>query len=343
MGATNTVNNAVANRVRNDNPVETKQPTFRKPPIETQVEPRNAATAESEVKGISGDLQRSLLLRSFNLNNPATANGSGQLSPPTFPNAPLFADTPRTGADGKPVLDSNGNPVMTDGNEISMNDVQQRGLGDCYFVSSVASLARTDPQAIRDMITENRDADDNVTSYTVRFNQRDGGLLGTGLFSGNEQVSYNVLPSELIANGSAPADNGEVWVNVLEAAYAKHVGSVEELGNGGNAQDALYALTGREADSFSPGGDYSFEDLQSDFNNNRNVVLDTKSDGQDPKKKVQGSPYNLVTSHSYTLENVYTDSNGRQMVQLRNPWGYDHPQPIPFEELGRYFSDFNVN
>jgi hypothetical protein len=344
MGTGSVVNNTANNNVHNEKDPESQPQPLKKTEAETEVVKKTSATAFQEINGMSNLLRKSLLARSLGITDQETGKENpNPTAPPTFPNAPLFADRVRTDAEGKPLTDSGGNPLTEDGNAIHPNDVQQRGLGDCYFVASVAALARSNPEAIRNMITENRDDQGNVTSYTVRLHQKDGGFLGTGLFSGYEEVRVEVLPSELLPNGSAPADNGEVWVNVLEAAYAKHIGSVADLGDGGNAADALSTLTGRDTESFAPGGDYSFSDLQADLNGGKNIVLDTKSDADDPKKKVPGSPYGLVTSHSYMVERVYTDADGRQLVQLRNPWGYDHPKPIPFEELGRYFSDFNVN
>lgn len=46
-------------------------------------------------------------------------------------------------------------------------------------------------------------------------------------------------------------------------------------------------------------------------------------------------PPPLMAGHCYAVRNVYTDSNGKQWVQLYNPWGVGHPPPISFEDLER--------
>src|SRR4051794_10425539 len=55
---------------------------------------------------------------------------------------------------------------------VDINDVRQGHMGDCYLVGALGSLAKQAPNAVRDMVHENRDPAGNVASYTVDLYQR---------------------------------------------------------------------------------------------------------------------------------------------------------------------------
>jgi hypothetical protein len=40
---------------------------------------------------------------------------------------------------------------------------------------------------------------------------------------------------------------------------------------------------------------------------------------------------------------MYTDANGKQWVELYNPWGNNHPKPIPYDEVGGLFRSIYTN
>lgn len=311
-----------------------------KPRAETVVENPVSPTAVQEKSGLSTDLQRFLSFRSLDF----SGDKNTPSKPAAYPNAPLYSEGVREADDNLPTTDSKGNPIK-DGDAVHYNDVKQGGQNNCFLMASIASIAKNDPQAIRDMIKENKDANGNVTSYTVTLNKKDGGFLGTGLFGGGyDKTEVTVPASEILTNGAGQGDNGEVWVKVIESAYAKLNGGTDVWKKGGSPADALPTLTGRSTTSHSAnGGDYSFENLQKDLTDKKNVVINTKSEEDDEKGKVKNSPYELHNWHVYLVEKAYVDADGRQMVQLYNPWGNDHPKPIPFEELGKYCNQFTVN
>ncbi len=65
----------------------------------------------------------------------------------------------------------------------------QGELGDCYFISSLGTIANEDPAAIEDMFINNGDG-----TYTVRF------------YTGNYGSSYNSRPALIaMASPAAPA------------------------------------------------------------------------------------------------------------------------------------------
>lgn len=281
-------------------------------------------TAAQEFTGVADNLQNFLLKRAFNLPQSNRAEAVQPKPPqptePTYPGAPLFSKG------------------SGDADEVDFDDVNQGNFGDCYLMASLASIAKNDSQAIRDMVRENRDADGSVTSYTVTFQERDNGFLGFIGGGDYNAVEVEVSPSEVMTDGANPGDNGEIWVKVIEAAFAEYKGGVENIKNGGNPSDTLQILTGSDSRSYDP-GDYSFESLETDFGNGEQIVL--SSIGDDKKLELGG--YGIHGDHAYMVENVYTDADGNEMVRLYNPWGHDHPKPIPFGELDKYFAEVGVN
>src|SRR5689334_3776364 len=51
---------------------------------------------------------------------------------------------------------------------ISMNDIHQGQMGDCFLVSPLGDLAKTHPDAIRNMIHQNADGSESVTLYVPK-------------------------------------------------------------------------------------------------------------------------------------------------------------------------------
>lgn len=124
---------------------------------------------------------------------------------------------------------------------IKPDAIRQGSINDCYFLSSLSSLAERDPGAIRDMIRQNENG-----SYTVTF-------------PGDRQNPVNVNPptdAQLMTYNHG-SERG-TWASVMESAYNKYVnenvnwsrtGSDLEGGGAGRSplvgNHALGLLTGR--------------------------------------------------------------------------------------------------
>jgi hypothetical protein len=53
--------------------------------------------------------------------------------------------------------------------------------------------------------------------------------------------------------------------------------------------------------------------------------------------------YNVVKNHAYTVKSMYTDENGKQWVELYNPWGTNQPAPVPWDEVKDNFNSVYTN
>lgn len=204
----------------------------------------------------------------------------------------------------KPTYGPVNGKLFVDG--ISSDDIRQGQIGDCYFVSALSAIAKANPQIIRDSIQTNPD-----NTYTVRFFDH-----GRPTYVTIDNKFYHTPSGQLVYGSST--DKGEMWVPVMEKAYAKWKNGYRQIGQGGNPATALYELTGIKShllidSSMSPGPLYTY--LQKSLANNEAVVAGTPSGPQ--------ALYNregLVPTHAYTVIGVQ-DQNGQKFVTLRNPWG----------------------
>ncbi|MBI5256205.1 MAG: hypothetical protein HY855_06890 [Burkholderiales bacterium] len=102
---------------------------------------------------------------------------------------------------------------------VALADVAQGSAGDCYLIAVMAAVAGTTPTAIEAMVVENATVDGN-RSWGVRFFDANGKA---------HWVTVNdMLPTSpdnnarLAYAGSAAKDlNGEIWVPLIEKAYAQ--------------------------------------------------------------------------------------------------------------------------
>lgn len=131
-----------------------------------------------------------------------------------------------------------------DEHDVDMNDVRQGLIGDCYFVAVLAAIARVRPDLIRDMVRDNGDG-----TYTVTFQIRQG---FSGLFGAYSDKTVTVDGTFWQSDGSpiyaGPGDSGpdgaELWVMVIEKAWAELHGGYGEITGGNVDGNARTALTG---------------------------------------------------------------------------------------------------
>lgn len=215
---------------------------------------------------------------------------------------------------------------------VSINDIDQEQVGDCFLLGSLAAVARQDPQRIRDMVVDNGNG-----TYTVTFQEQR--WVGVGFGARLEYVGVPItvaadFPGGLAGNGHAkPGDTGwgtvEIWPLVVEKAYGQYLTCQDPyaaLDRGGSSRHLLEMLTGRPAASTGfrlggLGGPETFDTMLADFQAGKAITVCT--DAKDGT---------LVKDHCYAVSNVYCDASGKQWVELYNPWGHDHAT-LPFDEV----------
>jgi hypothetical protein len=218
----------------------------------------------------------------------------------------------------------------------SMNDINQGYLGDCYFLSSIAEVAKQDPGVISSMFTSNGNG-----TYGVRFY-----VDGT--------AEYVTVNSSLADGGNIFNYASDIWASLAEKAYAQlQTGSAvtgnsisgnswSAIGNGGAPEYALEEITGASAitdfdanqnswvtvvynssldeTSFASGNSTAsvLGTLVSDLSKGDDVVLSSYTNATD-----SSGDDTLIADHAMSIYG-YDSSTG--LLEIRNPWGTEPGQ-----------------
>lgn len=207
-------------------------------------------------------------------------------------------------------------------NGISMFDVDQGGVGDCYFIASLGAAAKDKPHVVSNMFINNGDG-----TFTVRFFKTDG------------TRDYVTVDRYLPTNGSGNAiyagwgggDNtesdNELWVALAEKAYAQ----VNESGWIG--QDNTNSYSGI-ANGWM---DKVINQISGYSTTSKNATTMTKAEAINLVNSskmltvgfVDGTIPGVVNSHAYTVSS-YNPWTGK--FHLHNPWGNSHAD-VTWSEL----------
>lgn len=219
-------------------------------------------------------------------------------------------------------------------NGVSADDIAQGQAGDCYLLAALSSIAKQNPKVIENAIHQKPDG-----TYTVRFYE-------------------DKKPVDVTIDGKLPKDrwgsleyasgtnHSELWPALIEKAYAKWKGGYDAIGNGGWPADALSQISNRPADSvYLP--DHSkdaFAKLKATLDKGGFVCASTQDESS---KVLKGT--NIVGNHAYAVLDAEV-RNGKQMVQVRNPWGFqeqgndgkeDGDFWLPMADFQKYFWSYD--
>lgn len=190
----------------------------------------------------------------------------------------------------------------------TQDDIFQGAVGDCYFVAPLASIAKADPNRIRQSVVDLGDG-----TYALRF------------FSGGSEVYLRIdndLPSWSEGQpvyAKLGADQS-MWVAVIEKGWAFFrygVGTYSSTG-WGNPYEAFTLLGSPNVNFYWPqtSGSQFLNYIQGQLAAGMAVTVLT------PGSVPAGIP--LIGSHAYTVIGVLFDAQGNPSeLKVRNPWGFD--------------------
>ncbi|MBS1152513.1 MAG: peptidase calpain [Myxococcaceae bacterium] len=197
---------------------------------------------------------------------------------------------------------------------VSNDDVIQGSIANCYMVAAFSSIAQADPKAIENAIKDNGDG-----TYDVRFFESNG--YGRPMKEVKVTVDGDMpmLAGASVGKYAKGRDKSELWVGVLEKAYAQWKGGYEAVGNGGRSTEVFTAITGKSTSqsmtSYTP-ADQLFTSIQTATAAHKPVTAGTHG-------KDSGVDYNgtgVYAWHAYSVMGA-VEEGGQKYVQLRNPWG----------------------
>ena len=208
--------------------------------------------------------------------------------------------------------------------KIEPGDILQGSLGDCWFLCSVACLAEF-PVLVEDLFQSDSKKYNPNGKYNLRLCQE--GSWET--ITVDDFIPCYPEGGPLYAKGHG----NELWVMLLEKAYAKLCGSYAAL-KAGWAFEAMIDLTG------APYWTVRFDDSETKKmvedgslwslmlqNDDLGYIQSASTPGEDVltvggDRKSKDNETGLVAGHAYALIAVKeVKSKGLKLVQLRNPWG----------------------
>ncbi|KAH0895228.1 LOW QUALITY PROTEIN: hypothetical protein HID58_057657, partial [Brassica napus] len=212
-----------------------------------------------------------------------------------------------------------GNAIWEQGAEVWLGG----RLGDCWFLSAVAVL--TEVSQISEVIITPEYNEEGI--YTVRFC-----IQGEWV----PVVIDDWIPCESPGKPAFATSKrlNELWVSIVEKAYAKLHGSYEAL-EGGLVQDALVDLTGGAGEECS--------------STNRSCKLWSQllrfkqegfllGAGSPSGSDVHVSSSGIVQGHAYSVLQV-REVDGHRLVQIRNPWANEVEWNGPWSDSSPERSD----
>ena len=197
-------------------------------------------------------------------------------------------------------------------NFIEINDVKQGDLGNCYFLSALAALCSY-PNLIYQIFK---------TKTVNQYGYYEIILFINGKFQIVIIDDYFPVqkdnPSQL---QFAKPNNNEIWVLLLEKAWAKVNGGYTNI-IGGSPRSALKALTGFCSENIKTHA-LPKEELFAKINealSYKCIICSTTS-----KSKEMNVNCGLIANHVYTVLSTYVITKKKKqycLLQIRNPWGF---------------------
>eukprot|EP00930_Biecheleria_cincta_P080550 TRINITY_DN6889_c0_g1_i2.p1 TRINITY_DN6889_c0_g1~~TRINITY_DN6889_c0_g1_i2.p1 ORF type:complete len:1395 (+),score=236.57 TRINITY_DN6889_c0_g1_i2:28-4185(+) len=209
--------------------------------------------------------------------------------------------------------------IIKDG--VKPTDIQQGALGDCWLLAALAALAEQ-PNRVKQLFGDCEYNELGVYEVNCFKNGRPTTVVVDDLFPCSPSTGKPCY---------AHSEGGELWVLLVEKAWAKMHGSYEQI-EGGMPYRALMDMLGAAGKEISfederkPGGLIAtgnlFKTLLGYQEKHFDMVAGTP--GEDTLTKNQGGNRpsdGIVPGHAYTVLDVQ-EKEGVKLVKLRNPWGH---------------------
>ncbi|KRX04560.1 hypothetical protein PPERSA_04375 [Pseudocohnilembus persalinus] len=207
-------------------------------------------------------------------------------------------------------------PFGSSANVIEPNDIRQGKLGNCYFLSALSSIAEQ-PKLIKRLFTSSEYNEFGIYAIWLHVNGEWKQIIIDDYIP-----CYNGQPIFSKNTGN------EIWVMLIEKAYAKAYGSYEIIDQGGNPAYALKELTGAPCFNFDKNKQLTGQQQEQEFwnfvsKNFRNeyvITCYTEMTGKQDQENALG----LLSGHSYAIlraeQVVSSAGKSERIFKIRNPW-----------------------
>ena len=192
----------------------------------------------------------------------------------------------------------------------SADDIIQGSIGDCYFLSAIGSLCKF-PKLINRLFYSKEKTKEHEYGIYIFIN----GLWELVLV--DDYFPYSGSYFKQFAFGSSRGN--ELWLSLLEKAWAKINGCYAKIGCGGTPNEVFDVLTEAYSEYYVVSAN--------DKDNLWKKMLDSKNKGYVMTAGTSADVYNLpieekglAPGHAYTIIDLL-EINREKVLRLRNPWG----------------------
>lgn len=250
---------------------------------------------------------------------------------------------------GKPFVKDN-----LDSHLVDANDVRQGSLGDCYLLAGMASVARANPQAIQRLIRDRGNGIYDVTIYidSLGISEQKIGPLSIPVPTVKKApkvITVNdVFPisskgkAAFAKEGDLGPQGPELWVMLVEKAYAIHMGGYGKI-EGGNPGKAIELITGNGHSDYET-SKFSDKQIASMINRALKHRLPVTAYTPDFKNKDKGfkqdaEKLGVVGNHAYSPSDINVSSG---TINLQNPWGQAHINGLSIGNFKKFYVKFQI-
>lgn len=182
---------------------------------------------------------------------------------------------------------------------IEPSDIKQGQLGDCYFLSVLSLLAEKENR-VKNLFAMHERTEDGF--YTVN-------MLKTGEWQ--SVVVDDLFPCDGDEPAFSRANGRELWVLLLEKAWAKKYGSYARI-EAGFAENVMHDLTGAPAITVETSEENLWDELV--FADASNHIIGASAGSSEESERALKS-MGLVAAHAYGLLKVveFEDQDGNEV------------------------------
>ena len=198
----------------------------------------------------------------------------------------------------------------------TVDDIQQGNIGDCYFLSAVGSLCDPKFELINSLFHIKEKTEENVYGIYFFIDGRWKLVLVDDYFP---YKTKKCVVKELFFSCSF---QNEIWVSLLEKAWAKLNGCFARIGCGGYCYEAFDVLT--EAYTEHIFIDKNKEDEIWEKMENAKEKYAMAAGTHAKSNYLDLDEVGLISGHGYTVIKplvIEVKKEKVKLVQLKNPWG----------------------
>lgn len=238
------------------------------------------------------------------------------------------------------------------------SEVRQGVIGDCYLISALISLAKTNPKAIEDCFVQGLDKIEKEENIDIRFFSRTNSVTSKVVIRVNKKT---VIDPKAIKDGA-------LWPKLIEKAYAVYRkkgyedNSKKNL-HGGLSYNVMFAITGKKmfthlAPGIAAALNRSSPAPKEKFNDENIIATIKRKLGKSKsltcsfKKKIKikdvksKEKIQIYDNHEYAIVGV---NESQKYIRIINPWKSggrkieNSPKSKEGGHIAMSFDDFKKN